>query len=80
MTEHEKRGVTKSLWCSKVRSVIMSRKCLAVWTRGKVTIPGASIVVKVCGLDSEATFDFAKNSVYDTSLGQSSNCDVALKS
>jgi hypothetical protein len=43
-----------------------------------ITIPGTSIVVKVCGLDSEATFDFAKVSVYDTSLGQSSNCNVAL--
>jgi hypothetical protein len=44
-----------------------------------ITIPGTSIVVKVCGLDSEATFDFAKVSVYDTSLGQSSNCNVPLK-
>jgi hypothetical protein len=43
-----------------------------------VIIPGTSIVVKVCALDSEATFDFAKVSVYDTSLGQSSNCNVAL--
>jgi hypothetical protein len=31
-----------------------------------------------CALDSEATFDFAKVSVYDTSLGQSSTCNVAL--
>jgi hypothetical protein len=45
-----------------------------------VSIPGTSIVVKVCGLGSEATFDFAKVSVYDTSLGQSSNCNVALNS
>jgi hypothetical protein len=45
-----------------------------------VTIPGTSIVVKVCALDSEATFDFAKVSVYDTSLGQSSTCNVALNS
>jgi hypothetical protein len=43
-----------------------------------VIIPGTSIVVQVCALDSEATFDFAKVSVYDTSLGQSSNCNVAL--
>jgi hypothetical protein len=43
-----------------------------------ITIPGTSIVVKVCGLDSEATFDFAKVSVYDTSLGQLSNCNIAL--
>jgi hypothetical protein len=45
-----------------------------------VIIPGTSIVVKVCALDSEATFDFAKVSVYDTSLGQSSTCNVALSS
>jgi hypothetical protein len=48
---------------------------LAVSTRTKYH-PGTSIVVKV-RLDSEATFDFAV-SVYDTSLGQSSNCNVAL--
>jgi hypothetical protein len=45
-----------------------------------ITNPGTSIVVKVCGLDSEDTFDFAKVSVYDTSLGQSSDCNVALNS
>jgi hypothetical protein len=43
-----------------------------------VTIPGTSIVVEVCALASEATFDFAKVSVYDTGLGQSSTCNVAL--
>jgi hypothetical protein len=43
-----------------------------------ITIPGTSIVVMVCGLDSEATFDFAKVSVYDTSLGQLSNCNAVL--
>jgi hypothetical protein len=45
-----------------------------------VTIPGTSIVVEVCALDSEATFDFAKVSVYDTSFGPSLNCNVALNS
>jgi hypothetical protein len=45
-----------------------------------VTIPGTSIIVEVCALDSEATFDFAKVSVYDTGLGQSSKCNVALNS
>jgi hypothetical protein len=45
-----------------------------------ITIPGTSIVVMVCGLDSEATFDFAKVSVYDTGMGQSSTCNVALNS
>ncbi len=45
-----------------------------------VTIPGTSIVVEVCELDSEATFDFAKVSVYDTSLYQSSNCNAPLSS
>jgi hypothetical protein len=39
-----------------------------------ITIPGTSIVVEVCALISEATFDFAKVSVHDTSLGQSSTC------
>jgi hypothetical protein len=43
-----------------------------------VTIPGTYIVVEVCELDSEATFDFAKISVYDTGLGQSSTCNVVL--
>jgi hypothetical protein len=43
-----------------------------------VTIPGTSIVVEVCALASEATFDFAKVSVYDTGLGQSSTCNVVL--
>jgi hypothetical protein len=43
-----------------------------------VTIPGTSIVVEVCGLESENNFDFAKVSVYDTSRGQSSTCNVAL--
>jgi hypothetical protein len=38
---------------------------LAVSTRDKVIIPGTSCC-QVCGLDSEATFDFAKVSVYDT--------------
>jgi hypothetical protein len=42
-----------------------------------ITISGTSIVVKVCGLDSEVTFDFAEVSVYDTSLNQLSNCNVA---
>jgi hypothetical protein len=32
----------------------------------RVIIPGTSIVVEVCELESEATFDFAKVSVYDT--------------
>jgi hypothetical protein len=45
-----------------------------------ITIPGTSIVVEVCALDSEATFDFAKVSVYDTSLSQSSTCNTALTS
>jgi hypothetical protein len=45
-----------------------------------ITIPGTSIVVKVCALDSETTFDFAKVSVYDPRLGQSSNCNAALAS
>jgi hypothetical protein len=31
-----------------------------------VTIPGTSIVVEVCELDSEATFDCAKVSVYNS--------------
>jgi hypothetical protein len=44
----------------------------------KYHFPGTSIVVKVCGLDSEVTFDFAEVSVYDTSLNQSSNCNIAL--
>jgi hypothetical protein len=43
-----------------------------------ITIPGTSIVVEVCALDSEATFDFAKVSVYDTSLDQSPTCNVVL--
>jgi hypothetical protein len=43
-----------------------------------ITIPGTSIVVKDCALDSEATFDFAKVSVYDTSLVHSSTCNVVL--
>jgi hypothetical protein len=46
----------------------------------RVIIPGTAIVVEVCALNSEATFDFAKASVYDTSLGQSSTCNVALYS
>jgi hypothetical protein len=45
-----------------------------------ITIPGTNIVVEVCGLDSEATFDFAKVSVYDTSLNQSSKCNTVLTS
>jgi hypothetical protein len=45
-----------------------------------LTIPGTSIVIEVCALDSEDTFDFAKVSVYDTSLGQSSTCNFALNS
>jgi hypothetical protein len=43
-----------------------------------VTIPGTSIAVEVCGLESENNFDFAKVSIYDTSRGQSSTCNVAL--
>jgi hypothetical protein len=46
-----------------------------------VTVPGTSIVIEVCErVDSVGTFDFAKVSVYDTSLGQSSTCNVALNS
>jgi hypothetical protein len=46
----------------------------------RVISPGTPIVVQVRALASEATFDFAKISVYDTSLGQSSSCNVDLNS
>ena len=39
------------------------------------TIPGTSIIFKVCDKGKDGSIDFAKISIYDTSLGQTSTCD-----